>query len=326
MKKIIAILLTGVMCLSLAACGDKNVSQDTTTDQKTDNVTEESTTQEVSIPNNGEWDEILCFGDGYYLVIKTIDTYNEYNIMLGVVDQSGNWVQELTENGDFVEGVQFRALGSSKTLDDSSCYMYLGEGVFLASPGASVYSNDEEYRIGPWSNGVSYSPTGLAKVSIWECLVWNVIDNTQKKFSASKLSMFRDGYLLFCKEDELGGGVLSALSKNGEITELPCKYLPNKPAHYFPIYSEGLFYACSDKSPFNPGFYDVKGNRVIDLSEYDMGRIGYSLSQKVNAPYFENGQATILFKNVGDTVYKAIIDKTGAFVGDPQKEQGAITY
>ena len=58
--------------------------------------------------------------------------------MLGVVDDSGEWVQELTDTGTFVEEVRFRAEGSSETLRDSSCYMYLGEGVFLASPGVSV--------------------------------------------------------------------------------------------------------------------------------------------------------------------------------------------
>ena len=50
-----------------------------------------------------------------------------------------------------------------------------------------------------------------------------------------------------------------------------------------------------------------------------MGRIFYSSSQEVNAPCFENGQATILFQNNAGSVFKGIIDKTGAFVSEPEK-------
>ena len=45
----------------------------------------------------------------------------------------------------------------------------------------------------------------------------------------------------------------------------------------------------------------------------------YSNEMGVNAPYFENGQATILFANNAGSVFEAVIDKTGAFVGEPEK-------
>ena len=242
---------------------------------------------------------------------------NEY--MLGVVDDGGEWVQELTDTGTFVEEVRFRAEGSSETLRDSSCYMYLGEGVFLASPGVSVYTKDEEYRVGPWPDMITDSATGQLEVAVWECLIWNVVDNSQAEFDASKISTFQDGYSLFCEaEDAFGGGRLNALNTKGEITEFTCEFVPNKPGHNFPVYSEGLFYACTDKAA-RPGFYDIEGNMVIDLSSYNMGRIPYSSEMGVNAPYFENGQATILFANNAGSVFEAVIDKTGAFVGEPEK-------
>ena len=239
--------------------------------------------------------------------------------MLGVVDDSGEWVQELTDTGTFVEEVRFRAEGSSETLRDSSCYMYLGEGVFLASPGVSVYTKDEEYRVGPWPDMITDSATGQLEVAVWECLIWNVVDNSQAEFDASKISTFQDGYSLFCEaEDAFGGGRLNAVNTKGEITEFTCEFVPNKPGHNFPVYSEGLFYACTDKAA-RPGFYDIEGNMVIDLSSYNMGRIPYSSEMGVNAPYFENGQATILFANNAGSVFEAVIDKTGAFVGEPEK-------
>lgn len=325
MKKIVSLLLAGALTLSLAACGGDTTSDVSGTSGA--NVSGSSETpdddansnQEVTVPNNGEWDEILCSGDGYHLVKKEVDAYDGYKFTLGVVDDDGEWVQELTDTGTFVEEVRFRAEGSSETLRDSSCYMYLGEGVFLASPGVSVYTKDEEYRVGPWPDMITDSVTGQLDVAVWECLIWNVVDNSQAKFDASKISTFQDGYSLFCEsEDAFGGGRLNALNTKGEITEFTCEFVPNKPGHNFPVYSEGLFYACTDKAA-SPGFYDIEGNMVIDLSSYNMGRIPYSSEMGVNAPYFENGQATILFANNAGSVFEAVIDKTGAFVGEPEK-------
>lgn len=325
MKKIVSLLLAGALTLSLAACGGDTTSDVSGTSGA--NVSGSSETpsddpnssQEVTVPNNGEWDEILCSGDGYHLVKKEVDAYDGYKFTLGVVDDDGEWVQELTDAGTFVEEVRFRAEGSSETLRDSSCYMYLGEGVFLASPGVSVYTKDEEYRVGPWPDMITDSVTGQLEVAVWECLIWNVVDNSQAEFDASKISTFQDGYSLFCEaEDAFGGGRLNALNTKGEITEFTCKFVPNKPGHNFPVYSEGLFYACTDKAA-RPGFYDIEGNMVIDLSSYNMGRIPYSSEMGVNAPYFENGQATILFANNADSVFEAVIDKAGAFVGEPEK-------
>ena len=357
MKKIALVLLTGALAVSLAACGgdqgsgagasskveadrpddDENDGADgadSSEDDKAneaDNSEEDETNEpgdgaesieEADVPNNGEWDEILCSGDGYHLVKKEIDAYDGYKFMLGVVDDAGEWVQELTDTGTFVNEVRFRAEGSSETLRDSSCYMYLGEGVFLASPGVSVFTEDQEYQVGPWGNTVSYSPTGRADVSVWECLLWNVTDNSQMRIKASKMSVFQDGYLLFCEEDEYGSGRLKAMNTKGEITELPCQYLPNKPKHNFPVYSEGLFYACSENS--DPGFFDLEGNMVIDLSEYDVRRIPYSEVTGLNSPRFENGQAIILFVNNAGSVFGAAIDKTGNFIGEPEKVASAI--
>ena len=328
MKKVWYLVLSAALILSLAACGGESSSSNADTPS-----TETSTSagggsaegdtgsggQEADVPNNGEWDEILCSGDGYHLVKKEIDAYDGYKFMLGVVDDDGQWVQEMTDTGTFVEEVRFRAEGSSETLRDSSCYMYLGEGVFLASPGVSVYTKNEEYRVGPWPDMITDSATGQLEVAVWECLIWNVVDNSQAEFDASKISTFQDGYSLFCEaEDAFGGGRLNALNTKGEITEFTCEFVPNKPGHNFPVYSEGLFYACTDKAA-RPGFYDIEGNMVIDLSSYNMGRIPYSSEMGVNAPYFENGQATILFANNAGSVFEAVIDKTGAFVGEPEK-------
>lgn len=318
MKKILALIFTAALMLSLAACGGVTASDvDETGDVNVSDSGETpsddaNSSQEVNIPNNGEWDEILCSGDGYHLVKKEVDAYDGYKFTLGVVDDDGHWVQEMTDTGTFVEKVRFRAEGSSETLRDSSCYMYLGDGVFLASPGVSVYTKNEEYRVGPWKNSISYSPTGRAEVAIWECLLWNVKDNIQTRINASKMSNFQDGYLLFCEEDDYGWGMLNTITPQGVITELPCQCSGN-----FTVYSEGLLFAYSEQ--YKPGFYDINGNQIINLSDYDMRSVSYQSNLGINVPYFENGQATILFTNNAGSIFQAAIDQTGAFVGEPEK-------
>lgn len=108
MKKIVSLLLAGALTLSLAACGGDttsdvsgtsgaNVSGSSETNTPSGSETpsdDANSSQEVTVPNNGEWDEILCSGDGYHLVKKEVDAYDGYKFMLGVVDDSGEWVQE----------------------------------------------------------------------------------------------------------------------------------------------------------------------------------------------------------------------------------------
>ena len=79
MKKIASLLLAGALALSLAACGGdttSNVSGTTTPSGSNTPSDDANSSQETSVPNSGEWDEILCSGDGYHLVKKEVDAYD----------------------------------------------------------------------------------------------------------------------------------------------------------------------------------------------------------------------------------------------------------
>lgn len=307
MKKMLSLMLAATMVFSLAACGGGN-------DATSDNT---QAAKKAEVPNNGEWDDILCSGDGYHLVKKEIDDYDKYKVMVGVVDDAGEWVQELTDEGPFAEAIQLRVdTDDGDVLLDKGSYMYLGEGIFIGSPGLTVYSADSEYKLGPWESGWLNSESEI--IQGWECLFWNVKDNTQKQFYATKMSMFQDGYSLFIETAKQNGvGTLKAITTNGQITELPCKYDSYWFNYKFPVYSDGLFFAQGPA--FQTGFYDIEGNLVVDLTHTDIGKLPYCEEFGVNAPYFKDGKATILFKNNGGSVFKGIIDKTGEFVGEPEK-------
>ena len=256
---------------------------------------------------------------------KEIDTFEEYKIMVGVVDDDGEWVHELSDTGAVAECIQMYtdAYGAEEnTLLDSNCYMYLGDGVFIGSPSLLVYSADSEYRLGLGDSFYTFDYGDEVVTSGWDGLFWNVIDNVQMGFRLTRISMFQDGYALLIQTADYEN-TLYSIDTKGQITELPCNiyYNSDDPVFFqykFPVYSDGLFFAYKNEA-YQKGFFDIEGNLIIDLSSTDMTGIPYCEELGISAPYFENGEATILFKNNGDTVYRATIDKTGEYIGEPQK-------
>lgn len=333
MKKLWLLVLSAALILSLAACGgttsDANGSSSTETNTPNNGETlgdDSDSGKEAEVPNNGEWDEILCSGDGYHLVKKEVDTFEEYKIMVGVVDDDGEWVHELSDTGAVAECIQMYtdAYGAEEnTLLDSNCYMYLGDGVFIGSPSLLVYSADSEYRLGLGDSFLQFDYGDKVVTSGWDSVFWNVRDNVQMEFRLTKISMFQDGYALLTQTADEYNNTLYSIDTKGQIAELPCKisYASDNPVYFeykFPVYSDGLFFAYKSDE-LRKGFFDIEGNLIIDLTSADMTGIPYCEELGINAPYFENGEATILLKNNGNTVYQATIDKTGAYIGEPQK-------
>lgn len=296
MKKILALVLSLFLMLPLVACSD------------------DGDTIKADIPNNGEWDQILCSGDGYYLVEKEIDEYDGYSLSFGVVDENGEWVQELTDTGDFAEGVKdmiydgLDEFGAADKFTDPSWYMYLGEGVFLASPETLVFDEIGQTQVGPPEDIPALSSGG------GHVYLWNFKDNVQKEVLATRITTFNDGYAL-CYDEDSTVYQLKTVDKQGNVNTLSCQYLQNKPRHDFPIYSEGLFFANTMDN--KPGFFDIQGNLIIDLSEYEMDDVSYTAY--FNAPYFKDGKAEILIENEGGSIFKGTIDKNGKLVGEPEK-------
>ena len=276
MKKIVSLLLAGALTLSLAACGGDttsdvsgtsgaNVSGSSETNTPSGSETpsdDANSSQEVTVPNNGEWDEILCSGGGYHLVKKEIDTFEEYKIMVGVVDDDGEWVHELSDTGAVAECIQMYtdAYGAEEnTLLDSNCYMYLGDGVFIGSPSLLVYSADSEYRLGLGDAFLTFDYGDEVVTSGWDSVFWNVIDNVQMGFRLTRISMFQDGYALLTQTADYEN-TLYSINTKGQITELPCNiyYNSDDPVYFqykFPVYSDGLFFAHGDG--FQTGFFDI---------------------------------------------------------------------
>lgn len=167
-----ATVLYFVVCLS--GCSKGNDSNISLSEQQSVNqsysVNEKTDNNDVVIENeikieesNDKWDEILCYGDGYYVVRKTIDTYEEYSVQIGIIDENLNWIFDLSAYSNAF------ALAYQNTKDkldaegnrwqfEKNNYAYLGEGVFICSEGVRLKCLNETIDVGDdsaigWGDG-----------------------------------------------------------------------------------------------------------------------------------------------------------------------------
>ena len=59
--------------------------------------------EEVRLPESDEYDEVLCSGGGYHIVLKFVDNYKTAYEMVGVVDDKGDWIHELAANQRLIQ-------------------------------------------------------------------------------------------------------------------------------------------------------------------------------------------------------------------------------
>ncbi len=253
---------------------------------------------------NYEFDEILCEGDNYYIVKKTQDNYDGFYVLIGVVNKDGEWIQDLSKNNIFASAFSDVAkktdfVNGTAIEFSSENFYYLGEGIFIASLGVEINYPGYSKNVGHCS---SLGSEGL------DCYFWDVVNNIQTSFTATNLSPYDDGYMLMYNSDRYNSHFFS-VDKKGQLKELPCRYSSSWGIGY-PAYSDGVFFA-------EGLFFDINGNAILDISNYNL--YGQEYNDRREPPYFVGGKCTIKFRNNGGTLYKAVIDKNGDFVEQPQK-------
>lgn len=254
------------------------------------------------LPDNSElydayekynWTTVLYSDDDYLIVRKDFETYDSYQIKVGVLTSEGKWIVPLTEDHIFANAIKNESgkttLTLSKTsITDDNVY-HLGEGVFVLSLGVQVRSAS-----GGITNVGNCSSVGSSGLT---CYLYNATTGTQSTFSAVWLSLCENGYMLMYNSNRYNS-CFYRVDSEGTVSALPVNHRVND--YRVSGYSEGLFFA-------NGYFYDIFGNIHIDLTAYKI----------TNAPYFKNGECTICFKNAAGTLYTAVIDMTGKFIVDP---------
>lgn len=154
MKKILALIITlSIIVCTLCGC------------------VQTYTPQPQIPPKSDEYDDVLCSGDGYHIVIKHVEDSRASYDMLGVVNDNGEWIQNLSKSHPFLKdgkvmsavqfGASFNYSGHTEAPDARrnselqiirKCIVYCGEGMFalctrgMGALDTSPYSNSSEKR------------------------------------------------------------------------------------------------------------------------------------------------------------------------------------
>lgn len=239
--------------------------------------------EDKHLPCEGQYDTVLASGDGYYLVSKWIENYQEAYTEYGVINSDGTWTIPLSSTNSLAYAADDFGTYSKSYYDLK--FDYIGDGMFLIRRQCCLLPERIE-------NGYeqSYNANGSSHVLNAE---------TGKVYNTGWIiSPYVDGYA-FTRSNYLGD--ITRIDKNGKTLAF-C----DTREVYWGLPSHGMIY-------IDQKFYDiVTGQIKIDLTEYDMASEG-------NMAFNENGQYSFTIKNPAGTRYSVTIDTTGALVGEPQK-------
>ena len=240
----------------------------------------------------GEYDYELTGGDGLHLVMTVEENVNGMTEKIGVVDDHGKWIQEPSASHPFLKngllpkpesvavsvvttgGQSLKAasmiMENARVAAAKEKLVYLGEGIC----GFRYHAGMHEYLFYDLRSGASFDAG-----------------------SCTRFTEFHDGYLV-CAGDNHVTSPVKIISHGGRIVYPDLK----TGSENLGCYSEGKFFNGAS-------FYDLDGNKVIDLEQYTI----------VNSPAFSKGKCRLEIENNIGSRYRVDIDDTGAFLSDPVK-------
>lgn len=236
------------------------------------------------MPVSGEFDDVLAYGDGYYLVIKkTGDRY-----MIGVTDADARWIQPLSEEHIFLrEGKRGNIPEKEGKADmEAANIYYIEEGMFL------MIRKEAERNC---FDAVVYNARDNIGFIVRQ---YGMCGNTYPDNGPEQYRppvCYKNGYWV----------ILTGSGKRKEICIVDrCGHIRRtaKRAETIGQYSEGVFFA-------DGCFYDLYLNSRLILKEY----------QIINAPYFQKGKSSLTIKTSEGEKYRIEIDRNGKLLKRPEK-------
>jgi len=267
---------------------------------------------------------ISADGDIYELVADETEDYLGTTITIGVI-KNNEWLRDMSDEAPFIDDDGFvvggKTLNEYKDQLQRSKINYIGNGCFcyqrqILNMGANEY----------------------------ELIVWNVETNQVYRNNKSELITYEDFVNdegLFIVSSVYGQFEANLLNTNDmSLTELndPISKLARGDVKstftevtYEP-YSEGMYaikdykisdfqgneeynyYTLNSASKKKIGFFDLSGNLVIDLTEYNLYEQGWDYGESKDRFSFKNGQCSFYSRNDQYNWYKITIDKTGKVI------------
>lgn len=306
-----AIIIIVFALLSMSACEKSDI----TNSEESSNIIESNS---VTTDLSGEYSQLLAEGtdaqqNHYMLVGNITENHNGLTAEMGVI-KNGQWLVPMTSSIPFIgdNGQLIDGLGGVDTslslyqIQVGGLFKYVGSGVFFYNN--TFYNSENNLSFTTNSYACNYSYPNYEDENV--------------KDTGEHIVMIRD--------DAKSPFVVYALDTlTMQAKEL--SFLTNLEDNSWDLhicpFSEGLFAvigswgdAGNDYSPavasYN-GFYDLNGNRVIDLSSYKIHRL-YETNAYIpeNHPVFVNGNANLVVINEAGSLFTLTIDKAGSVVSE----------
>ncbi len=277
----------------------------------------ETTTKKVNLSDS--CDKVLASGsynDDYYELVATQEeTYSDVVVKIGVI-KNNEWLVPLTTDIPFINedgriytdhyydhDASYENASSTKNLDNISDddYHFIGNGcfhIYESRVGDIIYNAelDRELVI-PLSGGIG--------VDFYR----HHLEKSSDEFICS------DKFIVeyFGKGDYHDVRLL-------DTNKMEMNIIMELPRYYYIVgpLSDGLFAMGYNNVDTVCAFYDIEGNKVLDISEYG---IYYPEDTYYEYPRFENGQFKFVTTNEAGTKYDMIIDKTGKVLSNTKQTE-----
>ncbi len=237
---------------------------------------------------------VICKGEDkegnvYKLVGTQEETYNSVKIKVGVI-KNNEWLVPLSADSPFISEEKNSLIGGETLSEDryySNKYKYVAKSCFAYdSQNNTIVYNAE-------TNQHYYFHEEDKKCSLY---VYFVDDNS---YADSNIIIAARSFSDFDKISALN---IDTMKEETVVEE--CEYDVLGP------YSDGLFAVGNSYGSEILYFYDVKGNKVLDVTEYDL----CFRNSNYETTYFQNGIFSFTQTNYAKTKYNLAINTKGEIV------------
>lgn len=256
---------------------------ESTTETTTQDLIEESGAIEICSGSDAE-------GNEYKLVCTQEESYDKVTVKVGVI-KNNQWLQKLSTKSPFLNEDGSNMLGLSSSPRNRrvfSDYHYVADGVFVVQ----YYDNNTYSYLFYNSNNKKSATIHIQRIEF-------TYDHPYSK------------YIVFSRWHSLIGGDITVYVLNTETMEEKV-IIDETNSSLYGGYSEGLFM-------LKDGFYNLKGEKVIDMQKYNIsGYYNYYGSEENDRypeyEYFVDGGFKFCVENSAGTIYNMEIDKKGNLI------------
>lgn len=318
------LMLTVALLFAFASCSGQNeyiVREDETAANNDDVFLDNTNTTQLTdftLPDerlSDTCDKVLAEGtdsDGSYyeLVAVQEESATSVQVKIGVI-KNNEWLVPLSADHPFIDNetgllwyydtFYYKEYRKTQALDGREYlhYDFIGNGCFYFD-GCFYNAETQKTYQESWHERRSDS---IERYLIPYTFYGSDLENSDKKFDFKNIIITSQSAIY---EGNREIKLLDTSTMEVSIISIDGDYVPVAP------YSEDLF--CARASDFNSSvyaFFNREGEKVIDLSKYNIVFESYAISDYANELIFIGGKCTFTVANDAGNKFEIVIDKNG---------------